>query len=94
MADGARTALEAARYGDVRIAPATLGRRPAARLDCAREDGGQRWSVAELFVVLQDEAAAVCLAFSTTAPDDDEALLDEIARRFELVPGPGQDGGR
>lgn len=94
VAEGARTPLEAARYEDVRITAATVGRLPAARLDCCREDGGQRWSVVELFVVLQQEAAAVCLAFSSTALDEDEQLLSEVSARFELLPRSGQEGGR
>lgn len=91
VAAGAQSALEAAHYGDFRITPVMVGQRAGARLDCSRVDAARVWAVTEFFVVLDEEAAALCLGCSSVVPDHDDELFTAIAERFTPVPAVGTD---
>jgi hypothetical protein len=75
--------LEATGYGNFGLQDTMLGDMPAARLDCDKRDAGRIWAVREYIVVL----GAVYLNFGmgTATPEDDRALIDAMAERFEVL---------
>lgn len=84
MAARAETALTAGGFGDMTIADAEwAGRDGGVRLDCAKRDAGRVWAVREYFLVI--DGVGFCLGFGSAAPEEDEPLVTEIARTFEIL---------
>ncbi|MCA1693994.1 MAG: hypothetical protein LC749_04250, partial [Actinobacteria bacterium] len=83
VAEAARERLEAFGFGNFSLQDTMLGDMPAARLDFDRRDAGRIWAVRQYFVALE----AVYLNFSpgTSTPEDDGALFDAMAERFEVL---------
>jgi hypothetical protein len=83
VAEEAREMLEVSGFGNFSLQDTMLGDMPAARLDCDRRDAGRIWAVRQYIVALE----AVHLNFSsgTSTPEDDGALLDAMAERYEVL---------
>jgi hypothetical protein len=60
-----------------------LGGRAGMRLDSARHDAGRVWAVREYFVA--EDGVYFCLALGSAVPEEDEALFDAMAERFEIL---------
>ncbi|MEV6850732.1 hypothetical protein [Actinoplanes sp. NPDC051411] len=83
MATGAERALTAGGFGELEIAGAEWAGREGVRLDCVKRDAGRVWAVREYFLVV--DGVGFCLGLGSAAPDEDEPLFTEMARRFEIL---------
>lgn len=81
-AESIRESLAGAGFAEFEIVETTVAGRPGVRLDCARRDAGRVWSVRE-YLVRTDEAS-FCLGLGSAIPDEDGALFDELAARWEV----------
>ena len=83
IAEAVRLCLEATGYGNFTLQNTMLGDMPGARLDCDKRDAGRIWAVREYIATL----GAVYLNFGTgtATPEDDGALFDAMAQRFEVM---------
>lgn len=85
MARRAQTALVASGFGELEITEAEWGGGAGARLDCAKQDTGRVWTVREYFAVT--DGVGFCLGFGSAVPEEDEHLIAEMARTFEILQG-------
>lgn len=83
VAEAVRESLEATRYGNFSLQDAILGDMPAARLDFDRRDAGRIWAVRQYIVAL--DAVYFNFGTGTSTPEDDSALFDAMAERFEVL---------
>jgi hypothetical protein len=82
-AEAIKESLTGAGFVDFEIAEVPVAGRSGARVDCARHDAGRVWAVRE-YLVPTDEAV-FCLGLGSAIPEDDLALFDELAARFEVT---------
>ena len=75
--------LERAGFGNFRFHDAVIASRPGARIDFDQPTPSGIWSCRHYHLVLEE--ATFCVAFGTTQPDEDTALLDALAGSFELI---------
>lgn len=87
VAERVRGRLEKVGFGDFRVAETRVAGMSGARLDCAHHDAGRVWAVREYFVIR--DGVRFVLGCGTSVPDEDDALFEAMAERFELLdPGP------
>ncbi len=83
VAEQVRDRLESVGFGDFRIAEARVAGRDGARLDCAHHDAGRVWAVREYFAIR--DGVRFVLACGTSVPEEDDAVFEAVAARFELL---------
>ncbi|ADP84862.1 hypothetical protein [Pseudofrankia inefficax] len=82
-AESIRESLTSAGFAEFELTETTVASRPGARIDCVRRDAGRVWAVREYLVHTGE--AVLCLGLGSAAPDEDDALFDELAARWEVT---------